>query len=462
MGGSDPGMIVPIEHPSTLYGYQPGHQPASGFSYSPKGASGSQAPLISGDAAGMTPYYQGHPSYIQPQTTKDAPYYSGYPRATQPGNAATGPYPRGYPDHTQLVAVGTSDPGHIVMETPSNPTYAAPYLPTVPTTDPTGQYVQPYGPKPVAPAVPAGSAVPAVPAVPAASVAPAEKEALVGYCSVKIAFSVCSLVGRAETFHYLKQKYEAPGNLPVLDITAKKEDKSYFAAKAGCFCKTEYKIGASKNVTTKEDAEFYMNRLKPIFETFVTKDEKFVCIDYGDPAYSGQGCPAPQVSTAATPAVPVAPTNGVTATASATATATSNGGGPASATAVSTGGDATAIATATGSTKCRVVKVVKLCVTDKATFSSDVQAKEKEFAGMLGLKKKSFHRDLKYSEATPENGFCSQNLALTVEISIPVDSAQEGNGLLQATDALASLLIGQTLPSVVGGKNGAPAVAQCL
>lgn len=450
MGGSDPGMIVPIEHPSTLYGYQPGYQPASGFSYPPKGALGSQAPLISGDAAGIKPYYQGHPSYIQPQTAKDAPYYSGYPRATQPAYTAAAPYPRGYPDNTQLVAVGTSDPGHIVMETPSNPTYTAPYRPTVPKTDPTGQYAQPSGPKPIAPAVPASP------------VAPAEKEALVGYCSVKIAFSVCSLVGRTETFHYLKQKYEAPGNLPVLDITAKKEDKSYFAAKAGCLCKTEYKIAASKNVTTKEDAEFYINRLKPIFETFVTKDEKFVCIDYGDPVYSGQGCPAPEVSTAATQAVPAAPTNSVTATASATATSTSNGGGPASATAVSTGGDATAIATATGSTKCRVVKVVKLCVTDKSTFSSDIQAKEKEFAEMLGLKKKSFHKDLKYSEATPEDGFCSGNLALMVEISIPVDSAEEGNGMLQAVDALASLLIGQTLPSVVGGKDGAPSVAQCL
>ena len=46
--------------------------------------------------------------------------------------------------------------------------------------------------------------------------------------------------------------------------------------------------------------------------------------------------------------------------------------------------------------------------------------------------------------------------ALMVEISIPVDSAEEGNGMLQAVDALASLLIGQTLPSVVGGKDGAP------
>ena len=122
--------------------------------------------------------------------------------------------------------------------------------------------------------------------------------------------------------------------------------------------------------------------------------------------YSGEGCPAPEAAGAATPAVPA--TDGATATA--TATATSNGGGPASATAISTGGDATAIATATGGTKCRVVKVVKLCVTDKKEFSNDVQAKEKEYAQMLGLKKKAFHNDLKYSDAPADKGFCSENL----------------------------------------------------
>ena len=230
MSSNNPGTVAAVEHPYDPYGYG-----SAGHSYPTKKDPADGAPYYGGypgytqpTAAEEAPYYTGYPGYTQPKAAKEAPYYTGYPGYTQPKAAKETPYYAGYPGYTQLVAVGTSDPGYIVMGQPdatikpAYPQYPREYYPVDSTSAGSGQYVNPYAPKPVV-----------SPAAPAAAKTP-----LAGYCSVKITFSVCSLVGRTETFHYLKQKYEAPGNLPVLDITAKREDKSFFAKRAECSCKT--------------------------------------------------------------------------------------------------------------------------------------------------------------------------------------------------------------------------------
>lgn len=370
-------------------------------------------------------------------------YLAGYPTAysTIYPTADASELPAGY---TIPVPLPTAhDPGTIVPATRPTPSYPAPVLPTIP---------------------------------PPASPSPAPQTPLPGDCKVAIAFSVCSLVGKVETFHYLKQKYEAPGTLPALDVKAKKHDSTQFAGRDECACKTAFHITASKNVTTKEDAKFYASNMQTMFETFVSKDDKFVCIDYGTAEYDGDGCPVAKDDAPAPPAVPAT----ASASASATASATSTGGGPASATAISTGGKATAVATDTTSTspilvpspttisapsagKCRVVKLFKLCVSDQSSFVKDVKSKQKELATMLGLKKKEFHKDVTFTDTTgTEEGFCAGDTALDALVSIPVATADEGNAMLQAVDSLASILIGQELPSVIGGVNGAPAVTQCV
>eukprot|EP00803_Ostreobium_quekettii_P010322 evm.model.scf_5195.1 EVM.evm.TU.scf_5195.1 scf_5195:222-1499(-) len=85
-------------------------------------------------------------------------------------------------------------------------------------------------------------------------------------------FTVCSTVGRTETYYNLKKKYEAPGHLPKLNIIAKKHERGgYFVGEAGCNCRTEFKMVASKGVTAEDHAYYYAN-LKSFFEEHVTID----------------------------------------------------------------------------------------------------------------------------------------------------------------------------------------------